>query len=641
MSNMFGKNTNKKIIQKNNTRFHTPKRLPIQQQLPVNSTSQTTKPTTFYMQKRGGQRSGVRDIRPLNVVATLAPKSADIKPSRSFVYVTPEWFQKNNEIETSVIVPLYKSSDVIQDFINSWDIPNSDNVELIFVDDNCPNGTKNDIVGHCQQRKWPKGVGQVISKPENGGFGYACNVGAQHARGKYLIFINADTTVTPNWITPITSLLNDSTIGIVGNLQLKAGGSWDGTIDSAGSQWQWRDMCFMHLGRHLHQNKHLPHPFTIKTAPPELLKRAEREMVTGCCVGIRKELFEHIGGFDPHYHVGYWEDSEICMVVRELGYKVMFEPASIIHHKLGHTNSGTHKYHQYNRNYFVNKWIASQRLDALVSDKREKPKIQHIAVQRMGANGDVLMATAVLPALKAKYPGAELHFVTDCANVLLNNPYVTDVKNHPTVYDVIFDLDLAYEIRPKANILEAYANACGVDQRQCRPFIWTSPYPEELPAKYIAIHAGQTAWVGRNWTIEGFSEIASRLMEAGHYVCCIGGPADNSIPCNKDLRGKGSLAELAYVIKNSTLFLGIDSFPFHIAQTFDVPGLAFFGSIDPKSRIISPRMHSITAPHLACLGCHHRKAAPSTVTNTCETENLDCISQVSVENMWQSICKLL
>lgn len=100
------------------------------------------------------------------------------------------------------------------------------------------------------------------------------------------------------------------------------------------------------------------------------------------------------------------------------------------------------------------------------------------------------------------------------------------------------------------------------------------------------------------------------------------------------------MPQLAFIIQNALAFVGIDSFPMHVAQTFNVPGVCFFGSIKPESRIIRPNMKGVTA-HLPCLGCHHRKPAPCTATAECERGIAECINQVSVDDMLQEINKIL
>jgi glycosyltransferase involved in cell wall biosynthesis len=59
--------------------------------------------------------------------------------------------------------------------------------------------------------------------------------------------------------------------------------------------------------------------------------------VTGACLFIRKDLFQLLGGFDTVYKIGYYEDADICLRVRELGYKVIYEPDTMVVHKTGQT----------------------------------------------------------------------------------------------------------------------------------------------------------------------------------------------------------------------------------------------------------------------------------------------------------------
>ncbi len=606
-------------------------------QLPVNHGVQKGK----FSSKVSKAKRPLKEIRK---VQSIDPKILLDTPSvsgrASIEYPTPSWFKTVEKADVSIIVPLYKSKDVLKDLIKSLDTENDGlKVEIIFVDDECPQNSKDAIVKHWSLRKKNE-ICKIYYNPINLGFGMTCNIGANHATGDYLIFLNADTLVTPHWIKPIIDLLKDPLVGIVGNLHIKKGGPWDGSIDSAGSEWSWSGMSFLHIGRHSYNQKVLPQPLCTHNAPKDILEISEREMVTGCCIGVRKNLFQEIGGFNPNYRVGYWEDSDLCLTVREKGYKIMFQPNSKIYHILGHSNSGAHKFQNYNRNFFFNKWVNTGRIDPLVLAKRESiPEVKAILLHRRGANGDVLLASAIAPALKKKHPGCLIYFSTKCKEVLDGNPYIDRVIEDKDVserlFQVYYNLDMIYEYRPYTNVLEAYADAVGVKKEDCQLFLKTTKF-NQLPKKYIVIHAGNTAWAGRNWSQNKFDDVSRRLISEGHFVVCVG-KGDNLVTCDLDLRNKTTISELASIIKEAKLFIGVDSFPMHVAQTFDTPSVCFFGSIDPKLRLISPNIKAITAENLGCLGCHHRKPAPSVVTNTCETITLDCIAKVSVKMIWVAI----
>lgn len=596
--------------------------------------------------------SGRRE-RPLTLIKTspvtknpkLLLDVPNVGTSNNIAYPTPKWFQATEKADVSVIVPLYKSSKVIEDLISSWPIDNGYKVEIVFVDDFCPQNSKDAVL-----RSWTKRsqslngtkIGKLIYNTQNLGYGGACNTGAQHATGDYLIFLNADTKVSPGWIEPIVRALKDKTIGVVGNLQLKEGGMWDGTIDSAGSEWCWESKAFVHIGRHIYHGKFLPEPYKVDTAPTDIVSFGERDMVTGCCFGIRADLFRSVGGFNPNYRIGYWEDSELCMSVKEKGYRVVFEPKSVIYHKLGHTNSGAHKFQDFNREYFANKWIKTGRIDPLINNPRKTiPQVGTILIQRRGAHGDVLAAASICPALKKKHPGCKILFTTHCPEVLEGNPYIDKIVREEEIsermFQVFYNLDLAYEYRPHTPIIEAYADTVGVDINDCKPYLTTKVSNLNAP---IVIHAGKTQWVGRDWPVANFAVIAQRLIDQGENVVCIGRGADGSVP-GLDLRGKTSIAELAGIMQKAKMFIGIDSFPMHVAQTFEVPGVCFFGSINPSLRLYTNKMKGVTAINLSCLGCHHRKPTPSTVTSLCETGTLDCVKSVSVEQMWAKIDGIL
>lgn len=565
-------------------------------------------------------------------------------PSEVEEIKTPSWFTNTEKAEVSVIVPMYKSGAVIKEQIQSWDLQNSGlKVEVIYADDCCPHHSKDIVVQKWLERKPAKPIGKILHHNQNQGFGPTCNAGARFATSDYLIFLNSDTTVTQGWIRPIIRLLNKDGVGIVGNLQLSRQRDRE-IIESAGSEWNWQSSTFLHIGRNSYDGKIISNPFHTTNCPTDIQAVQEREMVTGACLAIRKELFDEIGGFNTNYRIGYWEDSEMCMVVREKGYRIMYQPNSVIYHKGGHSGSGGHKYHKHNQRFFFNKWVASGRIDKLVKAKRsDSPEVANIVLQRQAAHGDVLIASAVAPALKQRYPDCKITFVTLCPEILEGNPWIDNITERANLVDrhghLYFNLDMAYEYRPKTNILEAYADLVGVKTEDCKLFLQTNSV-EGLPEKYTVFHAGHTSWVGRNWSPMKFEILANKLRAEGHKIVCVGTLADPRVGCDLDLRGKTNIAQLAHVIKNASQFVGIDSFPMHIAQTFDVPGVCFFGSIHPHTRLISSKMLPVVAQGVGCLGCHHRQPTPCVATTFCETQFLDCINLVTVDHMLKKIKEL-
>ncbi|RYD03774.1 hypothetical protein N752_18680 [Desulforamulus aquiferis] len=139
------------------------------------------------------------------------------------------------------------------------------------------------------------------------------------AKGKYLVFLNNDTVSLPDWLDNLVSIIeNQSDVGIVGSKLLFP----NGTIQ--------------HAGVAIAENAPWPlTPFHIFHRKPGDFKEANRfrelQVVTGACMLIRRELFFDVGCFDEAYVNGY-EDVDLCLKVRQKGYRVIYCPHSVLYH---------------------------------------------------------------------------------------------------------------------------------------------------------------------------------------------------------------------------------------------------------------------------------------------------------------------
>jgi GT2 family glycosyltransferase len=325
----------------------------------------------------------LRSLRKDSFIYSKCFEGQEIQNISGGISEIPHWFLNKDKVDVSIIVPLYKSSNQIKEQILNWHFDEKYTCEIIYVNDYCPqNSFKNVLNSWALNQK--TNIGNIILNKKNQGYGSSCNIGSKFANGEYLIFLNADCIVFENWIFPIIDLLKDKTNGIIGNLQLKNDNK---TIDSAGSEWCVENKRFKHIGRSIYKGKILKKPFTLDNVPKEILKTQEREMVTGCCFGIRKDLFQQLNGFDENYKIGYWEDADLCLRTRALGYKIIFEPQSKIIHQGGHTGSINHVYMQDNTNLFYEKWVdgnkiknfKKQKLPRVIDQKEEilKKDIKH------------------------------------------------------------------------------------------------------------------------------------------------------------------------------------------------------------------------------------------------------------------------
>lgn len=194
----------------------------------------------------------------------------------------------------SLVIAHYGEQELLQACLAALWANTEPEVEVVVVD----NGTGHDIDADV-----------VIRNPDNAGFAAACNQGAAVATGEHLVMLNNDCEVRAGWLEPLIAQLEQGA-GAVGALLLYP----DGNIQHAGV-----DIFRDNNGLLVAENRRIRHP------------RGKVDAVTGACMAIRRDVFFEVGGFDEGYTNGY-EDVSLCLSLRRAGYRIVFEPASVITH---------------------------------------------------------------------------------------------------------------------------------------------------------------------------------------------------------------------------------------------------------------------------------------------------------------------
>ena len=123
------------------------------------------------------------------------------------------------------------------------------------------------------------------------------------------------------------------------------------------------------------------------------------------------------------------------------------------------------------------------------------------------------------------------------------------------------------------HLLDRYALSCGV--KIDKPFIFEHYYPVAL-SKYIVF---QTSGKGNSRQYDYWPKVFSFIKEyAPEYkIVHVGLPDDQSVAnVDLDIRGKTNIKQLAFVIKNAALYLGVDSLSAHFAGHFDKKIVALY-----------------------------------------------------------------
>jgi GT2 family glycosyltransferase len=209
--------------------------------------------------------------------------------------------------------------------------------EVLVVDDASPDRTA-ELVTACP------GV-RLVRTERNVGFVGACNLGARHARGSYLLFLNNDTEVQPGALDALVDAADsDDRIGLVGAMLVYP----DGRLQESGGI-IWADGSGWNYGRNR------------DASAPEFGVRRDVDYCSGAAILVRREVFEHVGGFDQRYAPAYYEDTDLAFAIRASGRRTIVEPRAVVVHHEGVSHgtdltAGVKRYQEINRARFVDKW---------------------------------------------------------------------------------------------------------------------------------------------------------------------------------------------------------------------------------------------------------------------------------------------
>ncbi len=255
-----------------------------------------------------------------------------------------------NRPTASLIIPVYSGAALTRRCLESIR-DNTDQVsfEVIIVDDTADAETKRllEVVEGAH----------VIANEQNLGYLLSMNRGAAAARGDWLILCNNDIEVTPTWLKSMLFCAEaNERVGVVAPKFI----SPDGRLSEAGGI-LWNDGTGMNYGR--------------GEDPTQFKYEYSREIDFGSAAAlmVKDELWRELGGFDERYVPMYYEDADLCMEARRRGWRVLYEPSSVVVHVEGGT-AGTdpqvgHKRHQeINRVKFVDKWRPTLEADHFPPD---------------------------------------------------------------------------------------------------------------------------------------------------------------------------------------------------------------------------------------------------------------------------------
>jgi GT2 family glycosyltransferase len=171
---------------------------------------------------------------------------------------------------------------------------------------------------------------KLVRSGANGGFGAGCNLGALHATGRYLLFLNPDTRFLNDVLAELVQFIDRQPFVAIagplvedrtGKLSFEAGRSLPTLFNE-----------FLQ-----HSTLAFKFPKGPWTSQPYLScwdhkSTREVETVLGACMLVRSDAFRRIGGFDEAFFL-YSEELDLCHRFRRDGLQIWYVHTARLLHK--------------------------------------------------------------------------------------------------------------------------------------------------------------------------------------------------------------------------------------------------------------------------------------------------------------------
>jgi len=198
--------------------------------------------------------------------------------------------------------------------------------EVIVVD----NGSTDGSVSLLEE-KFP--AAKLVKLSCNTGFQIGCNKGVEASQYDYVVLLNNDIAVEKDFIEPLVAHLvgNDSTFAVGPKMFY-----WD----------RKNVYCSAISGGFSHG--YFVQNWAVNGEQDLCGRLAPTLYLSGGAMAFNKQMFTALGQFDLLYHPIYWEDLDICFRAWKRGWRVLYEPRSVVYHKV----SATMKLHKEASSYF-------------------------------------------------------------------------------------------------------------------------------------------------------------------------------------------------------------------------------------------------------------------------------------------------
>ncbi len=251
-------------------------------------------------------------------------KSADEDERKELAYsdVRNDRIALQSRRKIDIIVCVHNALEVVQPCLESvQETRNLDNHQIIIVDDGSGEETQNFLEGFSKANQNVK----LIRNEKAGGYTRAANKGLKASTGEFMVLLNSDTVVAPNWLEKMAdAVFSRPGCGIVGPMSNAA------SSQSVPEHRSSKTQTVINT---------LPEGLTVaqmdqwceENTDVNFLPRTS--LVHGFCFGITRETIDKIGYFDEdNFPSGYGEENDYCLRAVSKGISLVIASHTYVFH---------------------------------------------------------------------------------------------------------------------------------------------------------------------------------------------------------------------------------------------------------------------------------------------------------------------
>lgn len=222
--------------------------------------------------------------------------------------------------KVAVVILNYNGKHFLEKFLKST-IELSKEADVIVIDNFSTDNSIEYLETHFPETK-------IIKLSKNFGFAEGYNQGLQEVEHPYLILLNSDVEVTPNWITPLLNLAekNENIAAIQPKIRdynrkdtFEYAGAAGGFLDVFGYAF-----CKGRIFDSLEKDK------------GQYEEQTDIFWASGACFFVKSSVFKSLNGFDGKFFA-HMEEIDLCWRMINSGHSIMYQPDSLVYHIGGGT----------------------------------------------------------------------------------------------------------------------------------------------------------------------------------------------------------------------------------------------------------------------------------------------------------------